>query len=86
MPCTPVDFKRIVSKISYANSELLFRNTREKAVEMLKTITSDFCIEKSNEDKITVRAKHNKRTILVDIQVEKSRINNWWLVTMTPHL
>jgi hypothetical protein len=85
MPCTPVDFKKIVNKVSYANSELMFRNTREKAVELFKTITSDFCLESSNEDKVTVKAIHNRKTILVDIQVEKSRINDWWLVTITPH-
>jgi hypothetical protein len=86
MICRPVAFEKIVSKISYANSELIPRNTRERALEMLKTITSDFCIEKNSEDKATVKAIHNRKQILVDVQVEKSKINNWWLVTMTPHL
>jgi hypothetical protein len=88
MPCAPIHFDEIVRRISYANSELIFRNNREKAIEMLKTITSDFCIESSSEDKVTVKAihKHSRKTIVVDIQVEKSRINDRWLVTMTPYL
>jgi hypothetical protein len=86
MPCTPVDFEKIIRRVSYANSELTFRNTREKAVDLFRSITSDFCLEKSSEDKITIKAKHNNKTIRVDIQVEKSRINEWWLVTITPHL
>jgi hypothetical protein len=54
---------------------------------MLKAITLDLCVEKKiNEDKVTVRAKHDEKTIMVDIQVEKSRINDWWLITMTPYL
>jgi len=86
MHCTPVPLEKIVKKLIYANSELIFKNSREKAVEILKTMTSDFCIEKSGEDKTTVKAIHNRKQILVDVQVEKSKINNWWLVTMTPHL
>jgi len=86
MFCAPTHFDKIIRKISYANSELTSRNNREKAIEMLKTITPDFCIEKSDDDKVTVRAKHNGKTILVDLQVEKSRINDIWLITMTPYL
>jgi len=86
MPCAPTPFEKIVKGISYANSELVFDNTREKAAELFKSITSDFCLEKSSEDKVTVVAEYNKRTIMVDVQVEKSRINDWWLITMTPYL
>ena len=88
MPCTPVAFEKIIHRVSYANSELIFKNTREKALELFKSITSDFCLEKSSEDKITVKAKHGreKTIILVDLQVEKSRINDLWLITMTPYL
>jgi len=85
--CAPTPFEKIVRRISYANSELVLRNTRERALELLKSITSDFCIiENRSEDKVTVKARHNGKTIRVDIQVEKSRINDWWLVTMTVHL
>jgi hypothetical protein len=87
MTCnTPVSLEEIVKKLSYANNELIFKNSREKAVELFKSITVDLCSEKSSEDKITVKAIHNRKTILVDLQVEKSRINDWWLVTMTPYL
>ena len=87
MPCAPTHFDEITRKISYANSELIFRNNREKAVEMLKSVTLDLCVEKKiDEEKVTVKAIHNGRTILVDLQVEKSRISNQWLVTMTPYL
>jgi len=84
--CTPVAFEKIVKRISYANSELVLRNTRERALELLRSITFDLCLEKSGGDKITVKAIHNGRTILVDLQVEKSRISDRWLVTMTPYL
>jgi hypothetical protein len=87
MPCKPIPFEKITRRISYANNVLVLvsKERREKALEMLKEITSDFCIEKSDGTKVTVRARHNGRTILVDLQVEKSRINDWWLVTITPH-
>ena len=88
MPCKPIAFEKVTRRISYANNVLVFvasKERREKAMEMLKEITSDFCIEKSDENKVTLRARHNGRTILVDLQVEKSRINDWWLVTITPY-
>jgi len=89
MHCIPVPLEKIVKKLIYANSELIFKNSREKAVEILKTITSDFCLENNNEDKVdkvTVKAIHDKKAVLVELKVEKSRINDWWLVTMTPYL
>jgi N-acetylmuramoyl-L-alanine amidase CwlA len=87
MTCTtPVSLEEIVKKLSYANNELIFKNSREKATEMLKEIASHFCLEKSDGDKIAVKAKHNGKTVLVELQVERSKINDWWLVTMTPHL
>jgi hypothetical protein len=85
MPC-PTHFDEIIRRISYANSELIFRNNREKAVELFKSITSDLCVEKKIEEKVTVKAIHSGRAILVDLQVEKSEINDWWLITMTPYL
>jgi glycerol-3-phosphate cytidylyltransferase-like family protein len=86
--CTLVALEEIVKRISYANSELVLRNTRERAFEFLRSITSDLCLigEDRTEDKMTVKAKVEHKTILVDLQVEKSRINNWWLITMTPYL
>jgi hypothetical protein len=84
--CRSIPFEKLIGRISYANSELTLKNTREKAVELLETIVRDLCIEKANEEnKVTVKTIHNRKTILVDIQVEKS-INNRWLVTMTPYL
>jgi len=86
MTCTtPVPFEKIVKRISHANSELVLKNTYERAFEMLKSITSDLCIEKNN-DKIAIKAIHRGKTITIELQVEKSRINDLWLVTMTPYL
>jgi len=85
--CKEITFDKLVSLISAVNSELVFGNSYENAVRVLYELTKDLC--KLRESKsITVRVKarsmfgYYSSKLLVTLDVEKSSINNMYLVVI----
>ena len=85
--CKEITFERLVSLISAANSELVFSNSYESAVRALYEITRDICKPRESRSVVVrVRARspfgYYSSRLLVTLDVEKSQINNMYLVVI----
>ena len=85
--CKEITLERLVSLISAANSELVFSNSYEKAVRALYELTKDLCKPRESRSVVVrVRARspfgYYSSKWLVALDVEKSQINNMYLVVI----
>jgi hypothetical protein len=83
--CKEITFENLVSRISRANSELIFTRDYAGAVRLLYEITRDICKPRSSSSvTVRVRAKslfgYYNVKLLVTLDVEKSSINNMYII------
>jgi hypothetical protein len=79
--CREIYFERLVSLVNSANSELQFVKDYASAVRKLYEITRDICKPRTSSS-ITVRVKslYHRCKLLVTLDVEKSELNNQYLI------
>jgi hypothetical protein len=79
--CREIYFEKLVSLVNSANSELVFNNNYESAVRKLYETTRDICkLRDSNSITVRVKARNYSGKMLVTLDVEKSELNNQYLI------
>jgi hypothetical protein len=85
--CREIIFEELVSRISRANSELIFTRKYEDATNLLYEITRDICKSRGNNS-VTVRVKakdiydYYSTKLLVTLDVERSQLSSQYLIVI----